>query len=448
MIGATPSDEEQVAEAILLDSAVADRAPDADAFLDPFVHSFIKTALALRAQGLRVDSISLHAQNRDLDAARLADLESRALSSANADFYIDRVKRAYDQRRAETILRGGIEALERGDEGAAVDVARKLSEIGAECGPVIHSLRDEQLADLPPRKWFIEGMITPGLVILSARKGLGKSFFALQAAASIASGGTFLGLDTFRANVLLVELELDRTALHERAKHLPPLPIEGLDVTYNFPRGEEALRLLESLVKRGYSVVVIDMLGGILPTDTETNSYDLTPWLLRLRHIGLDNGATIFALHHSTKSDSGDPVSNLMGSTAFGGQSDSIITIERKRGEPGAKIAVCGNHGSELLIPARFDSCRWIRTADEEPEGPRLSPVDASIVRLLGDAPAGLGVGDIAPQINKGEAATRAALNRLRARCLVDKTGTIWHLPRKELFAERGAAASHPEAGL
>jgi hypothetical protein len=313
----------------------------------------------------------------------------------------------------------------------------------------IFTAAGEQVADLPPRVWFIEGMVTAGLCIVSARKGLGKSFFALQAGAAIASGGTFLGQHAERSRVLYVPLELDRVALHERLTKMPPSP-EGLDVVYSWPRGDAALELLEAAIEQGgYKVIIVDMLGGILPNDAETNSYDLSPWLLELRRVALRAGAAIVALHHATKGDSGDPVSNLMGTSAFGGQADSIIAIDRKRGESGAKIYIAGNHGRDRTIVARFDDCRWIPADEEAVDSPRLGEAEGKVLAILGAHPEGLSATVLGATMAKNPNWIRAVLSKLAARGLVIKRGAYWlSSPQQPQLAQLSATVAPVAPGL
>jgi hypothetical protein len=431
----TREDEEAFLGAVLVDAEALNLPGfDREDFFNRPVYESLGVALRQKAAGTRPDLVTVGVELPE-HASTLARITGVYASSANASFYLDRVIRAARNRSAERTAHELLEELVAGRDDAAIEqAARNLARLEEKVRGIasgfaaleIRSARDEQEADLPARTWYLEDVIPAGLAMLQARKGLGKSFFALQAAAAVASGGRFLGLITTQARVLLVMLELDRIALHERSRRMPPLP-EGLDVVYSWPRGETALEYLEAAVAAGYLFIVVDMLGGILPLDVETNSYDLTPWLLRLRHIALDNGAAILALHHSIKGDSGDPVTNLMGSTAFGGQADSIISIERKRGESGAKIYVAGNHGRERVISARFDDCRWIPVDEEDgQEGPRLTDGDTAVVRVLQAHPVGLSASTIAGTLGKSAGAVRACLSRLAARGLVLKIANTW----------------------
>ena len=56
-----------------------------------------------------------------------------------------------------------------------------------------------QIADLPPVKYIIEGMLPDGTAIISAASKIGKSWMVLHAGLSIAAGKPFMGHDTSNA---------------------------------------------------------------------------------------------------------------------------------------------------------------------------------------------------------------------------------------------------------
>ena len=52
---------------------------------------------------------------------------------------------------------------------------------------------------LPPMKWLIDDLLpVGGVVMLSAKPKMGKSFLAIQLALSVASGGEFLGFQAHK----------------------------------------------------------------------------------------------------------------------------------------------------------------------------------------------------------------------------------------------------------
>jgi len=301
----------------------------------------------------------------------------------------------------------------------------EIEPILAQFRPV--SIEAERLADVPARQWALEGAIPRGeLTILGARKGLGKTWFALQSGAAIASGASFLGLQTFKGLVLYWPSELDYIGLHERACRLGPLPA-GFDVMYApVPRGPDLLGILSAII-RGYqyAVVIIDMLQAALPTEVDSNSYEAGHFLLALRRVAMDTGAAIVGTWHNGKADRDDPVLSLIGSTGIGAQAGSIITIDRKRGDPGAKVYISGNHARERMIRVQFSEGLFA-LSDEPDEGPQLPASDRRVLDAITARPDGIAASTLAGTIGKAPNAVRAALSRLGERGLVEKRIDKW----------------------
>ena len=195
-------------------------------------------------------------------------------------------------------------------------------------------------------------MLTPGLAVIAAKKGNWKSLFALQAAYALVKGEKFLRHTVPQATkVLYLSLELDRIALSERAQRMGPVP-EGLDVLFSFSRGEDAIQDLEALIVGcGYGVIFVDMGAAIFPQGADFISYqEVTQFLLKLRKLGQEHNCCICLILHSPKGERADFADSVLGSVGFQGQADSIIYLDRKRGERVAKVFIIGNHGEDEVF--------------------------------------------------------------------------------------------------
>lgn len=287
------------------------------------------------------------------------------------------------------------------------------------------SAEAERTADIPPRRWFVDGLLTVGFCVLSARKATGKSMLAMQMAYAIASGGIFLGKECSKAKVLYITTELDQTAIHERLNMFGPAP-ENLFIHYGWANGDEGISLAENAIQEhGVEVAIIDMFTGVLPKNSETNSYDMTPFYLKWRQMAQRNKAAVIGVWHNTKTSSDDPINNVLGSTGLAGQADSVLVVERKRTSAETKIFIGGNHGKETTIKARFEFPLFHLVAEGESNEPSLAPAD----RLLYDAlyehgPASVAM--IASIVGKETAAVRTGLARLKNKGLAEKAGNDW----------------------
>ncbi|MDX9958152.1 MAG: AAA family ATPase [Spirochaetia bacterium] len=341
------------------------------------------------------------------------------------DYAIEHAAEQYkrDPKTQEELEAVRLEAIAEAERNAAADKFRPILE---KYRPV--SIEAERLAEMPARQWSIEGMVPRGeTTIIGARKGLGKSWLALQIGAAVASGAPFLGLRSFKGSVLYWPSEIDRTGVHERASRLGELPL-GFDVMYEpVPRGAELLAVLPALIQGyGYSMIIIDMLQAALPRGTDTNDYGVGDYLLDIRRVAFDTGAAIIGSWHNGKGDQADPVLSLIGSTGIGAQFGSIITIDRKRGEEAARIFVSGNHALERTIKTRFSEGLFILSGEED-DPPRIPPADKIVLEAVLARPDGVYSTTLAGTISKEPGAVRAALSRLGRQGLVEKRASLWY---------------------
>jgi putative DNA primase/helicase len=151
-------------------------------------------------------------------------------------------------------------------------------------------------------------------VMMHAKRGVGKTHFALGLALAISSGGTFLRYRALKPRcVLYLDGELPLATIQRRMAELqatsekePPdghfrivtpdyqrLPLPNLAT----PFGQEALApLLE-----GVEVLILDSLSVLASYGRENESESWTPvqeWVLSLRRKGM----SVILLHHSGKS--------------------------------------------------------------------------------------------------------------------------------------------------
>jgi len=305
------------------------------------------------------------------------------------------------------------------DEKAAKDT-QKLKDRAAALSEKIFTIESERTADIPERTWFVDGMLTPGFNLLIAKKGIGKSFFALQAAVAVASGKPFLGRKTIQSPVLLVTTEIDRIALHERIQRFGELPSQ-LFVAYGWTVGDQALYDAEVVIKEhGIRVLIFDMFLPVIPAGMDTNSYDTSAFFLKFRLMAQRHEAAIIAIWHSGKAERTDFMDAAIGTTGLLGQSDSVLSLDRKRGESGGKLYIGGNHGAEEVLSLTFENCTWNLG---EGTASFLGSKDEELLNALKKYPAGESYATVAALINRGKEATRAALIRLEDRGLVTKTG-------------------------
>jgi hypothetical protein len=277
------------------------------------------------------------------------------------------------------------------------------------------------------RIWYWDYVLTTGLGVIAAKKGCYKSWLSLQLAYAIAQGTPFLEKTTHKASVLYMALELDNIAMSERCRKIGTAPA-GLDVLFNFTRGDDALKDMEALLAaKEYRFIVVDMLPAILPKGVDGNSYDaITDFMLSLRRLAQSYSACILSLLHSGKSERVDFVDSVLGSTGFAGQADTVIVLDRKRGDTTVKFMSSGNHGRDCCMKIEVgEDMIMHRVEDDDEDGKFLSQSSEQIYTLLKDNyPQGATATVLSGVTGKSADAVRKILTRqLVTRGFVEQTG-------------------------
>ena len=181
--------------------------------------------------------------------------------------------------------------------------------------PKILQMRELIEMDLPPerpllRPWLPED----GIVLLHAKAGAGKTYFAMAAAYAVATGGSFLGWEAPEpAGVLYCDAELPLKVLQERLKQLTTVNENHCPDNFHLLSSDfqelgipsidssEGFSFIEEAIKPGVRLLVLDNLSTLLRNGVENEAQSWQPtqdWLLRLRRRGI----TTMVVHHSGKS--------------------------------------------------------------------------------------------------------------------------------------------------
>lgn len=284
-------------------------------------------------------------------------------------------------------------------------------------GTTFETLRSVQVADMPARTWFADGMVCPGFNVVSAKKAMGKSFLLLQAADAIAKGEPFLGRPTTKGKVLYVSFELDALDLHERLKGREPLS-EDVAVAYSWPSGEKGLAAAEkAITEHGFKVVIFDTFLPLIPTDGQfdINGYGDSTFYLKWRLMAKKHGAAIIASWHEGKAPREDFMLSAIGSTGMIGQADCVVSIDRKRGDAQGKLYLGGNHAPETAISFLFENGMF-KLAEGQAAVEHLSRDEEKTLSVLKGHPDGATTVQVAVETGKSDASARQALGRLVAR--------------------------------
>jgi len=186
--------------------------------------------------------------------------------------------------------------------------------------PYIITQKDLISQDIPPREYILgQWMPKDSFGMIYAPRGLGKSWFCMALAVSIAEGNKiFLGWEVNeKYPVLYVDGEMAKVELKERFQNLCENPLdnlfilssemlykEGYPICLDVPEEQKAIdNLLDDLESKGKraQVIILDNLStlrrGINENDNN-EAQSLLDWLVSLRH----KGYAVIVVHHSGKS--------------------------------------------------------------------------------------------------------------------------------------------------
>ena len=254
--------------------------------------------------------------------------------------------------------------------------------------------------DLPPTEYVVDIILAKGLVILSAKSKIGKSWLALDLALCVASGCDFLGFNTTQGKVLYIDLENTPSLAQGRMRTL----LNGKDAPKDFEilndfstmndYFEEDLR--ELLTKKKYSLVIVDVLQKVKKqkklgqSDYEADYETMTT----LKKIADEFNIALILVHHNRKMTNDlDPFENLLGSTALMGASDEVIVLHKKdRRDKAATMSISGRTVVENNYMVQFNKplCKWEMLGDaeeirkkQEKDDYCKDPIVKTIIRLV-----------------------------------------------------------------
>ena len=158
-----------------------------------------------------------------------------------------------------------------------------------------------------------EILVSGGVTILAGSDGVGKSWLGLQMGFCISNGEPFLGWETIKRPVLLIQFELGHAQLKDRLKILSKtydmngsfnvvdLSDEDLIFTDAWDKIEQTIHHHE--LQDG--VIIVDNLYASTDKDTSVNQ-ELKPILMKIRRMCFDLDNSFVLIAHHNKNDSNE----------------------------------------------------------------------------------------------------------------------------------------------
>lgn len=328
--------------------------------------TLFKLGCSMRSQGFDADAIhaALQATNNNRCVPPLDDSEVETISSQAAKY----------------------EPGNLHNSGEATDTVTAAELMGKEFRSLVQPVRN---------------LICEGLTLVVAASKIGKSWMVLLMGVCIAQGAPFWGRPTTKCRVLYLALEDSQRRLQYRLQtlQLDNVP-DNLYLRTNVPQiGKGFEEELESWLSmdNAPAVVIVDTLQKIRGIDgAGKNAYQQDYEIMsRLKAIADRHRAAIICTHHNNKMRNvTDPFDKISGSNGIMGAADSILLINRERGQDTAKVMFTGRDiwGSDFII--RFENGRWEQVSENAEEyAARLryenDPLVQTIRLLLKENPTG-----------------------------------------------------------
>jgi hypothetical protein len=255
-------------------------------------------------------------------------------------------------------------------------------------GPVFRMEATALLSrDFKPLRWFAAGLLHEGMVLFGGKSKRGKSFVALNAAVSIATGHPVFGQYEVPepTKVLYCALEDGPRRLQRRLRLIAPgADLSNLAFVFRMQALEEGgLAYLLEQIKAGYKVIFIDVLALVESASKNgTKSYhEVYQNFAPLQNLRSQYDFALVMVTHLRKSDAEEIFDTLHGSVAYQAATDSLWVFERKIGEDTAILNTKDKDHEDAIIELAFKDGVW--TFIGQGEEHRATRVEAQVIKFL-----------------------------------------------------------------
>ena len=192
----------------------------------------------------------------------------------------------------------------------------------------------DELKELPPPRWLIEGAITEqSLVLLYGDSNDGKSFIAIDMALSVAAGVWWQERQTKGGPVVYVVGEgqrgiPNRVGAWKKERGIDSVPDGHFTLeAVQLHEGKDVELLLEKMAERELkpSLVFIDTLATCFEGGDENDGVDMGLLLKGCRRLMAETGATVVLIHHQGK----NPKRGARGHTSLFAATDIVFQVKK-----------------------------------------------------------------------------------------------------------------------
>lgn len=194
------------------------------------------------------------------------------------------------------------------------------------------TLRQIQAEPEPEVTFLVDGLLPMrGTSILAGKPKVGKSHLVRQIAAAVASNTTFLGRTTQSGEVLYFASE---EMAHFISSHFDALGLENISDRIRISTTRRVSDAVQQL-RRSLEIfpetklVIIDPLVQFLPFRDGNDYAKVYEQLSPLTDVARSHDIHLMAVHHEGKRERDNRQDQMMGSTAFAGSFDTLLSLDK-----------------------------------------------------------------------------------------------------------------------
>lgn len=240
----------------------------------------------------------------------------------------------------------------------------------------------------PELRWAIEDVLPAGLGILAGTPKAGKSWIGLDFALAVAAGGHTLGaVPCNRGSVIYLAREDGYRRVQSRMDlllggndnvDLSKFEVVPSDVIWD--GGAQGIAALTDWAEEvgDPTLVILDTLAKVEPSaedgDRYRNEYAM---MARYKTFADRFNCAVLAVHHDRKSsdNDGDIFTKISGTRGLTGAVDTMMFLDKKRGEPVGTLHLTGRDVADQEIGLRKSGPLWVLNEGEYPERAHLRRV-------------------------------------------------------------------------
>jgi hypothetical protein len=216
-------------------------------------------------------------------------------------------------------------------------------------------------------EFIIDNILPIGMTLFIGAPKMGKTWLLLLMAECISWGFPFLkDFKLKKVPVLYYTLEDSINRCTYRLNKINGFDNKGpwSKILFFSETARGTVGLFNDIKKTGARVVIIDTFGAFLTVRDGNDYAETTAQVREIKRVADTLKIAILVVHHSRKDSTqkdGDWTNAALGSQGLVGAADSIILLQRKRGEDTAKLTITGRDITDCYINLKWNDGLWLK---------------------------------------------------------------------------------------